>query len=70
MGCYNHIPGDGREFVVCEPDAVKIRAEDGRCIERVDISPFIDNLPFGKGTRAWRARARKICSAPLYSQHI
>lgn len=28
----------------------KIRAEDGRCVNGVDISPFIDNLPFGKAT--------------------
>lgn len=50
LGVYNHIPGDGREMVVTDPSAVKIRAEDGRRIEKVDISPFITNLPFGKGT--------------------
>ncbi|MFV9567689.1 ABC-ATPase domain-containing protein [Thermoanaerobacter mathranii] len=44
-GVYNHIPGDGREFVITVADAVKIRAEDGRRIEKVDISPFINNLP-------------------------
>lgn len=44
-GVYNHIPGDGREQVVTNPTAVKIRAEDGRRIERVDIRPFISNLP-------------------------
>jgi len=47
---YNHIPGDGREYVVTREDAIKIRAEDGRYIEKVDISPFINNLPFGKDT--------------------
>jgi len=52
-GVYNHIPGDGREFVVTNPNAVKIRAEDGRRIEKVDISPFISNLPFGKDTTAF-----------------
>lgn len=51
MGIYNHIPGDGREYVVTHPGAVKIRAEDGRRIEKVDISPFISNLPFGESTR-------------------
>jgi predicted ABC-class ATPase len=51
MGIYNHIPGDGREFVVTNRKAVKIRAEDGRRVEKVDISPFITNLPFGRGTR-------------------
>lgn len=50
-GIYNHLPGDGREFVVSDPDAVKIRSEDGRRIEKVDISPFINNLPLGKSTR-------------------
>ena len=52
-GIYNHIPGDGRERVASLPDAVKIRAEDGRAISRVDISPFIDNLPFGRDTHAF-----------------
>jgi len=50
FGVYNHIPGDGRELVVTVGNAVKIRAEDGRRIEKVDISPFIKNLPFGKDT--------------------
>lgn len=49
-GIYNHIPGDGREFVVTVPEAVKIRAMDGRNIEKVNISPFINNLPFGTDT--------------------
>lgn len=44
-GIYNHVPGDGREFVVTEPSAVKIRAEDHRAINQVDISPFIGILP-------------------------
>ncbi|MBI3951955.1 MAG: ABC-ATPase domain-containing protein [Acidobacteria bacterium] len=49
-GIYNHIPGDGRERVVTVTGAVKIRAEDGRSVEKVDITPFIANLPFGKST--------------------
>lgn len=49
-GVYNHIPGDGRELVICDGKAVKIRAEDGRNVGCVDISTFIDNLPFGKQT--------------------
>jgi len=49
-GVYNHIPGDGREYVVSNQAAVKIRAEDGRRIEKVNISPFINNLPLGKDT--------------------
>ncbi len=50
-GIYNHIPGDGREYVVTDPGAVKIRAEDGRRVEKVNISPFIDNLPLRKDTK-------------------
>jgi predicted ABC-class ATPase len=50
LGVYDHPPDDGRELVVTVPDAVKIRAEDGRAIRGVDISPFIDGLPFGKDT--------------------
>merc|ERR1712028_163961 len=50
LGCYNKVPGDGREYVVCSPAAVKIRAEDGRSVKCTDITPFINNLPFGKDT--------------------
>lgn len=51
LGVYNHVPGDGREFVVCEAGAAKIRAEDGRSVQQVNISPFVNNLPMGKNTR-------------------
>ena len=50
-GVFNHRPGDGRELVVSRTDAVKVRAEDGRSVAGVDISPFIDGLPLGKVTR-------------------
>jgi predicted ABC-class ATPase len=49
-GVYPHIPGDGRQYVVTRRDAVKIRAEDGRRVEQVDISPFISNLPYERST--------------------
>jgi predicted ABC-class ATPase len=52
-GIYNHIPGDGREKVATNPGAVKVRAEDGRAVSKVDISPFIDRLPFGRDTKAF-----------------
>lgn len=52
-GVYDHIPGDGRELVVTVEDAVKIRAEDGRRVEKVDISPFINNLPNGEPTTSF-----------------
>ena len=50
VGVYDHIPGDGREQVVTEPTAVKIRAEDGRSVHNMDLSPYINRLPFGKTT--------------------
>lgn len=50
LGVYSHIPGDGREYVVTEATAVKIRAEDGRFVEKVNISPFIRSLPQLKDT--------------------
>ncbi len=50
-GVYNHIAGDGRELVVTDESAVKVRAEDGRCVSRDDISLFINHLPNGKDTR-------------------
>ena len=50
LGIYNHIPGDGREYVVANPTGVKIRAEDGRSIAGVDISPFINHLPQERST--------------------
>ena len=49
-GVYNHIEGDGREYVITDDTAFKLRVEDGRSISGVDISPFIKNLPNGKDT--------------------
>ena len=49
-GVYNHIKGDGRELVITDATAVKLRAEDGRSIANVDISPFIGNLPNKRDT--------------------
>jgi len=49
-GVYAHIPGDGREYTVTRNDAFFIRAEDGRSIRDVDISPFIGDLPNGLKT--------------------
>ena len=50
LGIYNHIPGDGRELVVTDPTAAKIRAEDGRSVYKTDISPYITNIPGGQDT--------------------
>ncbi|QQK80178.1 ABC-ATPase domain-containing protein [Salicibibacter cibi] len=49
-GIYNHIDGDGRAYIVTDTSACKIRAEDGRGVTNVNISPFIDDLPNKKST--------------------
>lgn len=53
LGVYNHIEGDGREFVITDGTALKVRAEDGRVIHKNDISLFINNLPNGKDTKVF-----------------
>ena len=50
VGVYDHCLGDGRELVVCDASAVKIRAEDGRAVSSLNITPFISHLPFGRST--------------------
>ncbi|KAI9316210.1 hypothetical protein BX666DRAFT_1859291 [Dichotomocladium elegans] len=80
-GIYSHIPGDGREYLVCDPSLTKIRAEDGRSIQGTDISPFINNLPFGRDTKNFSTTnasgstsmaanlERKVeCSAMIYDE--
>ncbi|MEJ7842263.1 MAG: ABC-ATPase domain-containing protein [Rubrobacter sp.] len=52
-GVYDHVPGDGRELVVARPDAVKVRAEDGRSVAGVDISAMIGELPGGRSTESF-----------------
>ncbi len=52
-GVYNHIAGDGREYVITDDTALKLRAEDGRCIKNVDISLFINDLPNKKDTHSF-----------------
>jgi predicted ABC-class ATPase len=49
-GVFNHRPADGRERVVTDSTAVKIRAEDGRSVASVNISAFIADLPLGADT--------------------
>lgn len=51
LGVYNHIEGDGREYVITDESALKVRSEDGRFISNTDISLFINNLPNGKDTK-------------------
>lgn len=53
LGVYNHISGDGREYVITDETALKLRSEDGRFIKEVDISLFINDLPNKKDTRCF-----------------
>ena len=53
LGVYNHIPGDGREYVITDETALKLRAEDGRFVKDVDISLFINDLPNHKDTHCF-----------------
>ena len=48
LGVYNHIQGDGREYVITDSTAQKLRSEDGRFVKDVDISLFINDLPIKK----------------------
>ncbi|MEU5871541.1 ABC-ATPase domain-containing protein [Glycomyces sp. NPDC047369] len=50
-GVWDHVPGDGRDFVVADPATVKVRAEDGRAVTGVDVHAFVDHLPSGDDTR-------------------
>ncbi|MDV7103530.1 ABC-ATPase domain-containing protein [Vibrio sp. TH_r3] len=47
---YNHIPGDGREGIVTDAGAMKIKAEDGRCVHALNLSNYINHLPMNKDT--------------------
>ncbi|QKD80283.1 ABC-ATPase domain-containing protein [Actinomyces marmotae] len=55
-GVYPHVPDDGRELVATVPDAVKVRAADGRAVTGVDLTPFISHLPAGRDTAAFTTR--------------
>lgn len=52
-GVYDHIAGDGREYVITDETALKLRAEDGRKITNTDISLFVNHLPNGKNTESF-----------------
>ncbi len=44
LGIYNHIPGDGREYVLSELTALKTNAEDGRPVDNINLVPFFKKL--------------------------
>lgn len=50
---YDHIPGDGREYVVTDINSMKIRAEDGRCVHSLNLSNYINHLPQGRSTESF-----------------
>ncbi len=50
LGIYDHPPGDGRERCVSAQDLVTVRAEDGRSVRGVPLTPFIRDLPLGRET--------------------
>ena len=53
LGIYDHTPGDGREFCVTHPAAVKVRASSGRRVANTDVSAFIDNIPTGQAATSF-----------------
>ena len=67
-GVYNHIPGDGREYVITDETAVKLRAEDGRSINHVDISLFIRDLPNKKDTTCFSTADASAAKAAVSSE--
>lgn len=53
-GVHPHRPGDGRELTATRPDAVSVRAEDGRAVSAVDLRPFLRELPLGRPVDRFR----------------
>lgn len=51
LGIYDHIPGDGREYVLTDNRALKIYAEDARPVSELDLAPFFKYLPGGTNLR-------------------
>jgi predicted ABC-class ATPase len=54
---YPHAPGDGRELIATDPTAVKIRAEDGRSTQPINISGFMDDLPLVSTTESFSTQS-------------
>lgn len=62
-GIYNHVPGDGREYVVSMPDTVYVAAEDRRSVQRVDISAFVRQNPAGRDVKQYTTSHADPCAA-------
>ncbi len=44
-GIYDHIEGDGREYVITRESALNISAESGRGVQKTDISFYLKDVP-------------------------
>lgn len=65
-GPYNHIPGDGREYVISFPCASFVVSEPGRPADSVDVSMFLKDSPeFGEASAA---KAASLCGC--HSEYV
>jgi len=60
-GVYDHIPGDGREYVITDASASFVMSESGRCADDVDISMFVSETKEFEDTS--RARKNSVSSS-------
>ena len=67
-GVYNHIAGDGREYVITDASAGKLRSEDSRSIRNVDISLFIHDLPGKSDTTSFSTADSEEPITPFISR--
>lgn len=68
LGCYDYVPGDGREFVCAVDTVANVSSEDGRQVTSVDVSNFITKLPSGKDTHVFTttdASGSTSCAASM-----
>lgn len=54
QGIYNHVGGDGREYLISDESTCKIYAEDGRYLSPTDLSPFFTCLPGNNDPHCFR----------------
>lgn len=52
MGVWNKIPGDGREFVITEPNAVKVKQIGKAVVGDPSRSTYLYLLPIADGAHA------------------
>ncbi|MBU1909121.1 MAG: ABC-ATPase domain-containing protein [Verrucomicrobia bacterium] len=64
-GIYNHIPGDGREWVVTLPDTVQVVAEAGRSVQQVDVSAFLREHPACPDVKRFTCVSADACAAQV-----